>query len=117
MSVAKKQLFSEFNQRIQFGDIESVANDNTGDYDESFVSKFALWCKPQKRTTNQAYSIYGTSLDGTIVVVVRHDGRLSTQIKAQYKGELYEIAVYSPDESGDYLSYDYLTLKLVKKVS
>lgn len=114
--MVKKLLFSEFNQRIKFGDVKYVRNPNTGDNDEEFVPDFEMWCKPQKRTVNQSYSIYGTDLEGTIVVVIRHDNRVSSKLKAEYKGQTYDIVVTNPDETGAYMAYDYLTLRQVKKV-
>lgn len=114
--MVKKLLFSEFNQRIKFGDVKYIRNPNTGDNDEKFVPDFEMWCKPQKRTANQSYSIHGTDLEGTIVVVIMHDDRVSTKLKAKYKEQTYDIVINNSDESGTYMAYDYLTLRQVKKV-
>ncbi|MDB8867678.1 phage head closure protein [Pediococcus acidilactici] len=112
----KKILFSEFNHRIKFGKMHPVRNDNTGDNDEMFVPELEVWCKPQKRTANQSYSIYGTDLEGTEVIVIRHNEQVKEMTKASYGGKEYDIVVNNPDESGNYLAYDYITLKLSQKV-
>ena len=113
----KKQLYSEFNRRAKFGNMKSVPNNNSGDNDEVFVPVFSLWCKPQKRTANQSYSIYGTELQNTITIVIRHTESVKSNMKVMYDGHLYNIEINNPDDSGSYLAYDYLTLKAIKKVS
>ncbi|WP_057742887.1 phage head closure protein [Liquorilactobacillus capillatus] len=111
----KKFLYSDFNQRIQFGTVKSVLNDNIGDYDIKFIADFKTWCKPSKRSRMQQYSLYGTSLNDSLDLIVRHDDRISTELKALYKGQVYDILVYNPNDGNNYMAYDYLTIKISKK--
>ncbi|WP_437394956.1 phage head closure protein [Melissococcus plutonius] len=111
-----KMLYSKFNKRAQFGSIKTTRNDNTGDNDQVFVPLFVKWCKPQRRTANQSYTIYGTALEGTVVIVIRHDIRVNDKLKVKYDGDIYDIVINSPDDSGGYITYDYLTLRKIKKV-
>ncbi|MDG6191142.1 phage head closure protein [Lactococcus garvieae] len=111
----RTKLFSDFNKRITIGTIESVPNKNTGDNDADFVPQFSLWAKVQRRTANQSNTIYGTALEDSLVLAVRHDDRLSKALKVQYSGDVYDIVIHNKDESNNYLLYDYLTVRLFKK--
>lgn len=112
----RKLLPSMFNKRIEFGTVKSVEDDNTGDYKETFVSQFSLWAYPNKRTLNQQYQLLGTNLTDTIVLIIRHNSNVNDSLKLKYNGQQYDILDVSSDDSLNYMSYDYLTVKLTSKV-
>lgn len=112
----RKFLPSMFNKKVEFGTIQNVANDNTGDYDSKFVSQFNLWCYPQKRTLTQQYQLLGIQLEDTTVLIVRHNPSITKQLKVKYADRYYNILNISSDDSLNYMAYDYLTVKLINKV-
>lgn len=100
----------KLNKRIKFGSIKPVLNESSGDYDENFVETMEVWAMIQHRSLSLEYKIAGTTLDGSILIVIRHNDQITNQLKAELDGAMYDIANVSPDESG-YMSYDYVTLK------
>jgi SPP1 family predicted phage head-tail adaptor len=112
----RKFMPSLFNKKIQAGTVKSVLNRDTGDYDETFVSLFSLWAYPQKRSLTQQYNLVGTDLEDTVVLIVRHNDQLSKSLEVLYDGDYYNILDISIDNSLNYMSYDYLTIKLSSKV-
>lgn len=116
IKIARKFLPSLFNKKIQVGTIKSVENDNTGDYDETFVPKMTLSAYPQKRSINQTYKLLNTDFEDSIVLIVRHNSALNNQLKVIYNGDQYDIINISSDDSLNYMAYDYLTVKFSKKV-
>ena len=111
----KKILPSMFNKRCGFGTIKSVQSENSIGYKSEYVEQFSLWCYPKKRTLRQQYDLYGTELDDSLVLIVRHNSKINKQLKVKYNGEIYDILNISSDDSLNYMSYDYLTIKQIKK--
>lgn len=111
-----KIALNRFKNKISFGTIQTVENDNTGDYDEFFVPNIIFRCALYKRTTAQSYQILGTSLEDTIVVAIRSTDKVSKQLLASYGGVTYQIVDMIKDSTGNLIAYDLLTLKkYVKK--
>ncbi|QHV91714.1 head-tail joining protein [Lacticaseibacillus paracasei] len=54
-------------------------------------------------------------MDNSITIIVRHDERNTRQLQARLDGIVYNIADVSPDDSNNYIKYDYLTLIKVTK--
>ncbi|KGH92132.1 phage head-tail adapter protein [Oenococcus oeni S23] len=102
------------NKRGQFGLVEQVANPNTGGLTNQFVASFSRWYGVRTRTMNQTYQIYGTELQDTIDIVVRHDPTIQKQfLFLDTDGKQYSIESISPDDSGSLNAFDILTLKSV----
>ena len=111
-----KITLNRFNHKISFGTIKTVENNNTGDYDESFVPTTTLHCALYNRSIAQSYQILGTSLEDTIVVVIRSANKVNKQLLASYDDTVYQIVDVSKDSTGNPVAYDLLTLKkYVKK--
>ncbi|MFR6560225.1 MAG: phage head closure protein [Weissella confusa] len=102
---------SDFNRKADFGTVESKQNPNNGSIKKAFVKKFSLWYAPKTRTLNQQYQVQGTALDNTKVMVVRHNTAVEGIKVAQLDGVMYDIVLYSPDESNAIIAYDFVTLK------
>ncbi|KFL91760.1 hypothetical protein CNW10_0307 [Lactiplantibacillus plantarum] len=49
------------------------------------------------------------------MVIIRHNPKVYEGIKCRYQGKLYDVINDSTDDSSNYLSCDYLTLKQVTK--
>lgn len=111
----RKILPSMFNRRATFGIIKSIQNSNSIGYKQHFVANFSLWVYPQKRTLNQQYQVYKTELQDSIVLVIRHNSKVNDQLKIKYDNKLYQILHISSDDSFNYMTYDYLTCKEIKK--
>ncbi|POH13434.1 phage tail protein [Fructilactobacillus sanfranciscensis] len=105
-----------FNKIADFGVTKTVTNPYSGVNEPSFVKSFSLHVYPQKRTLNMQYRSLGTDYDKAITLVVRHNNRLNNQLHVKYKGEEYTILSISSDDSANYMTYDFLTLRNVKEL-
>ncbi|MEK0403083.1 phage head closure protein [Lactiplantibacillus plantarum] len=81
---------------------------------QTFVSQFSLYCAPYTRSIASSYQLTAEQLE-QVVVIIRHNPKVYEGIKCQYKGKLYDVINDSIDDSSNYLSCDYLTLKQVTK--
>lgn len=113
--ITVKIALDRFNHKISFGTIKTIENNNTGDYDESFVPTITLHCALYNRSITQSYQILGTSLEDTIVVVIRSTNEVSKQLLASYDDAVYQIIDVSKDSTGKAVAYDLLTLKKYAK--
>ncbi|MYY21828.1 head-tail adaptor protein [Lactobacillus salivarius] len=110
----KKLLHSSFNQRIEFQTVSFVVNDLTGDTVEKPVTLFSCWCAPQRRTMSQQFQLTGLGLEDTLTVAIRHNSNVSKAILAKYKNDIYEVVSFSPDETNNYMAYDYIVIRKKK---
>ncbi|MBU7530756.1 phage head closure protein [Lactiplantibacillus pentosus] len=104
----------DFNQRIQIGTVKTVQNPINGTSKQTFISQFSLYCAPYTRSIAYSYQLTAEQLE-QVVVIIRHNPKVYEGIKCQYKGKLYDVINDSIDDSSNYLSCDYLTLKQVTK--
>lgn len=107
-----------FRKIINFGHVKSVENDNTGDYDETFVSDFSLHFAFYQRSQTQNYQLLNTDLENTIVIAVRSRNGVDKTFQAQFKNDdrVFSIADISQDATDLPVGYDLVTLKFSKKV-
>lgn len=105
---------SDFSHTAELGSSQSHKT-GAGINITSFVPAYKLHYKQQKRTLTQQYTLIGTRLDNSITIIVRHDERNPRQLQARLDGIVYNIADVSPDDSNNYIKYDYLTLIKVTK--
>ncbi len=102
------------NKRGQFGSVETVTNPNTGSSTRQFVASFSRWYAVRTRTMNQTYQIYGTDLQDTIDIVIRHDPSIKPPLLFQdSQSNQYNIVSVSPDDTGALNAFDILTLKAI----
>ncbi len=102
------------NKRGQFGSVETVTNPNTGSSTRQFVASFSRWYAVRTRTMNQTYQIYGTDLQDTIDIVIRHDPSIKPPLLFQdSQSNQYNIVSVSPDDTGSLNAFDILTLKAI----
>lgn len=102
---------SDFNRKAEFGDLKSVKNTNTGGYRKEFVKQFSLWFASRTRTISQQVSLVGTEWENTKVIVTHHMTKLEDIQLVKISGVVYDVVSYSPDDSNNYMTYDYITLK------
>lgn len=103
---------SDFINKVQLGHVENIQVGGVNR--DKFVSDYTLHYKEQKRTLSQQYQLVGSRLDDTITIITRHDSRNSKATKAHLGSTDYDVLDCSPDDSGDYIRYDYFTLKKVQ---
>ncbi|MFT8487996.1 phage head closure protein [Oenococcus sicerae] len=104
------------NKRGQFGSIKTVVNLNTGSSTKQFSASDTRWYAIRTRTMNQTYQIYGTDLQDTVDIVIRHDPTIKPPLLFQDKaGNQYNIVSVSPDDTGSLNAFDILTLKLTEQ--
>lgn len=107
----------QFNRIVTFGNAISYTN-AAGVQVPDFNPQFKLHFYQLKKTLTQQYMALKTEYQDTINLVVRHDDRIADMTECRIDGDTkttYSIIDYSPDSS-TYLSYDYVTVKDVKKV-
>lgn len=102
------------NKKAIFCTSKVVHNPKTGVNNEQLVPELTLWCMPYTRTIGQQASLAPEQLDQP-VIVVRHNRKVTAQMKVKYNGIDYNIANISPDDSNRIITYDYITLKKVAK--
>ncbi|CAK1250292.1 phage head closure protein [Fructobacillus fructosus] len=104
---------SDFNKVVRLGTIESVPNEINGNLQDTFVESMALHYASRTRTMTQQYTLLGTKLEDTIMIVIRHNASVQDKMLAQLPdNKYYDIVGISPDESNNIIRYDILTLKL-----
>ncbi|QEA33589.1 phage tail protein [Leuconostoc carnosum] len=104
---------SDFNKRIAFGTLDTGDYDDNGNPITTFVVQSTLHYAPRTRTMTQQYTILGTKLEDTILIVLRHSKRLDDSLIAKLPdGKYYDIVGISPDDSNNIITYDIVTLKL-----
>ncbi|RZQ57940.1 phage head closure protein [Weissella paramesenteroides] len=101
----------ELNRRADFGTVQTVQNPDNGSMKKTFVKAFSLWYASKTRTLNQQYQIQGTALENTKVIIVRHNPKVEAIKAVQIGDVMYDLVSYSPDESNNYNTYDFVTLK------
>lgn len=107
---------SDFNKTVKFGTIKSVMNEINGNTITSFVPVLSLKYAPRTRTMTQQYTILGTKLEDTIMIVIRHNKAVQEQLIVMLPdGKYYDIIGVSPDDSNNIITYDIVTLKLNKR--
>lgn len=101
----------ELNRRADFGTVQTLQNPDNGSMKKTFVKAFSLWYASKTRTLNQQYQIQGTALENTKVIIVRHNPKVEAIKAVQIGDVMYDLVSYSPDESNNYNTYDFVTLK------
>ena len=104
-----------FNQIADFGTVKSETNRHTGMQVPTFVKKLTLHVYQQKTTLNRLYEAIGTEYENTLTLVINHNPQVTDLLRVKYRGKVYRIVNLSPDESANYVTYDFLTLSLDKK--
>ncbi|AOO75965.1 hypothetical protein LCW_07820 [Latilactobacillus curvatus] len=108
---------SDFNKVFWFGAFESKVNPNTGVSVPTFVEKEKMHYKAQRKTITQRYALVGTALENTSIIVIRHS-KLSDQYQyLKIVDKTYKIIDCSIDDSNNYMTYDFLTIKESKGVN
>lgn len=104
---------SNFIGKVEFGTIKSVDNQNTGGKKKIFVTigtqvRFA----PRSRSITQSDSNFGTDLQETKIIAVRHNMEISDSLKVRFvkTGKVHDIKYSSPDESNTPIKFDYVTI-------
>lgn len=112
-----QQLFkpSDLTHKVVFEKTTTGYNPVNGNPTIVYEPLFTKWGAPKRRTMSQQYQIAGTSLEDSIVIGVRHDERIMKGIGLLYDGVHYSIEDVSADDSNNYITYDLITVKEVKK--
>lgn len=106
---------SDFNKTVQFGTVKTEINKVNMNKIVKFVPQIALKYAPKTRTLTQQYTILGTKLEDTILIVIRHNKAINGKLIAKLAdGQYYDIVSVSPDDSNNIITYDIVTLTLNK---
>ena len=113
--MAKKYLPSEFSKIAVFGEMKSAPN-SAGINIPKLTELFQLHYRPVKRTQNQTYLATQSGLSDTVIICIRHNARVNDKLQVVIAGAAYDIVTISPDDTPGFGKYDFLTLRLRKKV-
>lgn len=108
MKIATQRL----NKKAEFGDMvagENV-NPNTGEPILEFRADFTLRAGVYSRSQSQQIALSGTELEDTLVLIVRHNTKVSKKMKVKLGIDLYQVINVSFDDSLPN-SYDLITIK------
>ena len=104
---------SDFNKKAQFGTVKTGYNPKNGNSIKRFVSQIGLKYAPRTRTMTQQYTIAGTKLEDTILIVIRHNKAVNKKLIVMLPDKTYyDVVGISPDDSNNVITYDIVTLKL-----
>lgn len=107
---------SDFNKTVKFGTVKSITSEINGSIIQKFIPQMSLKYASKMRTLTQQYTILGTRLEDTRMIVIRHNKTLQDKLIAMLPdGQYYDIVGISPDDSNNIITYDIVTLKLNQK--
>ena len=104
---------SNFIGKVEFGTVKSVLNKITGQKVPTFlVSTNQMRYATRSRSITQSDSIFGTSIQETKIIAVRHNESLTENLKVRFvkTGKVHDIKYISSDESNTPVSFDYITI-------
>lgn len=104
---------SRLKQRVEFGLVKSVEDDNTGDYKQEFVPQFKLWCGKYTQTQTQQYTLMGNDQQALITIAIRHNSAVKESLVAKLDGVQYNVAAVNSDDQLN--AFDTVTLKKISK--
>lgn len=106
---------SQFNKVASFGKNVTYEDENTGMTRKGFKELFTLHYRNVKRTVTQQYSLLGTELENTKIIMIQHNDKVDDTMLVTIDGQQYNVVSIEVDESNVYLKYDYLTIKATQK--
>lgn len=113
--MTKRILPSQFYKVAQFGFPASKKN-GAGVNVPVYDYKLTLHYAPIKQTMTQQYLAISNNVTNTKTIAIRHNPTVDESMRVKLSDGEYSIESDSPDDSMGVNKYDYLTLKLVKKV-
>ena len=113
--MTKRYLPSEFSKIAVFGEMKSAPN-SAGINIPKLTELFQLHYRPVKRTQNQTYLATQSGLADTVIICIRHSARVHSKLQVAINGLTYDIVTIAPDDTPGFGKYDFLTLRLRKKV-
>ena len=103
----------QLNKVAEFGGIKSVEN-GAGVNVPTFVPQFKAHFARVKTTLTDRYEAAGTSLENTKVIAAKHRDAFEDMQQVRFNGKVYDVVDVSPEQDV-YLTFDYLTIRDVKK--
>ena len=104
-----------YREKVVLGDSHGRVQVRPGRFISKFVPKITLHAAPYRLSERYIASIQGTDFQNTVVLAVRHHPDINYEsYQALYRGKYYSVSYVTPDES-NLVSYDLISLKLVKK--
>lgn len=104
---------SNFVNKLEFGTVKSTTNRNSGQKVPIFVpTSGQIRYAPRSRSVTQSDSIYGTDLQETRIIAVRHVMDVTDDLKVRFvkTGKVHDIKFISDDESNTPITFDYITI-------
>ena len=107
---------AQFNQKVEFGTVKSILDENTGVNYQEFIGQFNCHAKVNTRSLYQTYQAQQAGMLDTITIIIRHNAKVNDSIKCKMAGIIYDIVSVSSDTSLAVNRYDTLTIRKNKKV-
>lgn len=105
----------EFNDRVEFGNYQTVINETNGNTENVFVKAFSRWFGYRQQTLNQQYTLLGNKISNTKVIAIRHDPQVTEQMIAKIRNVEFNIISISADDRLARDTYDLITLQKREK--
>jgi len=109
--MAKRLNPARMRYRLEFGVDEPTGrkNPNTGKAIKGFVPKFKRWAGLWTLTQTQAISLAGANIKDAIVFFIRHDFKITSNLKIRKGDEIYIIDNISYDDGLNTDGFDLIT--------
>lgn len=111
--MAHRLNISRMKLRLQFGDYKKTEeiNENTGETikNAEFKTEYTLWGAEWSVSQARSISLAGQEIKNAREFAIRHNDKITSDLKILYKGDVYIIDSISYDDSGTPKDYDIIT--------
>lgn len=107
---SNKYAIARLNHKVTFGHEGSTGkkNPNTGKAIKGFVGDVTVHCGNYSMSASQTISLAGSTIQDTVMIVVRHNPKLQQYKEAKYNDIEYTVSNWSLDDEIN--AYDLITL-------
>lgn len=103
--------------RLQFGKYQAGTkrNPNTGMYVSEFTPQLTVWGAEWNISQSRQLSLAGNGITDAVEFAIRHNPKVTTELKLKCKDTVYDIHSIAYDDTGSPRDFDILTCRKVDK--
>lgn len=103
--------------RLQFGKYQAGTkrNPNTGMYVSEFTPQLTVWGAEWNISQSRQLSLAGNGITDAVEFAIRHNPKVTTELKLKCKDTVYDIHSIAYDDTGSPRDFDILTCRKVNK--
>lgn len=103
--------------RLQFGKYQAGTkrNPNTGIYVSEFTPQLTVWGAEWNISQSRQLSLAGNGITDAVEFAIRHNPKVTTELKLKCKDTVYDIHSIAYDDTGSPRDFDILTCRKVDK--